>query len=161
MRFLRAGLCFVSTTADFGTLNSACMVRVKFRLAAGPSSQVLSLFISTPAVERFLAVHQLFPMFYKGYISWVDLAGGDSQKLDFWRRYWTASVTPAWLDAVPMMSATGTAAPAGVPSGTRAFTCSTPATSPGAAPAYNTSAVTPPMVTETGSRGWGRVVPAI
>ena len=40
-RLLRTGLCFGSTTSDFGTRNSACIVRVKFRRAAGPSSHVL------------------------------------------------------------------------------------------------------------------------
>ena len=39
--FLLACLCFGSCTADFGTRKSACMVRVKFRRAVGPSLHVL------------------------------------------------------------------------------------------------------------------------
>ncbi len=46
-----------------------------------------------------------------------------------------ATVTPDWLLAVPMVITTGAGAPRGTPAGILAFTCSTPAGSPGAAPA--------------------------
>ena len=46
---------------------------------------------------------------------------------------------------------TTTAAAPVTPEGTTAFTCITPATTCGAAPAYRTSAATPPMVTVTGN----------
>ena len=48
-----------------------------------------------------------------------------------------------------MMS--GTAGPGEMPEGTTAFTCSSPATSPGAEPWYVTGASAPPIVTVTGS----------
>ena len=49
--------------------------------------------------------------------------------------YRTANVTPAWLRNGPISNTTGTAGVGETPSGTRAFTCSTPATRAGAAPA--------------------------
>lgn len=49
--------------------------------------------------------------------------------------YWTASVTSGWLSLLPIVSTTGTAGPAVTSSGIRAFTCNTPATRVGAAPA--------------------------
>ena len=59
----------------------------------------------------------------------------------------------------------GTAGPVGALSGTTAFTWITPATSPGAGPAYCIEAVVPPIATLTGSvepgAGAGVMLPVI
>jgi hypothetical protein len=62
--------------------------------------------------------------------------------------YFTAIITPGW-DVTPPMVSTTACGPDATEAGTTAFTCSTPATSPGAEPAYSTVAATPPMLTET------------
>jgi hypothetical protein len=59
--------------------------------------------------------------------------------------YRTARVTPGELVASPTITSTGTASPGLTPGGSLTFTCMTPATSVGAAPAYRTSASIPSM----------------
>src|ERR1700759_3276071 len=61
-------------------------------------------------------------------------------------------VTPFGLDELPTCKTTGSG-PAGLPVGICTFTCRTPFTRPGAAPAYCGVTVLPPMVTLTGSSG--------
>src|SRR5262249_30003485 len=65
-----------------------------------------------------------------------------------YRFYRTATVKPACVDASPIFTTTGWL-PDGTLGGITRFTCRTPATKPGAAPAYNTSAATPPAVAVT------------
>src|SRR5580658_3238663 len=67
--------------------------------------------------------------------------------------YFTAIVTPACDAIPPTLSVTGAADPGPAPSGTTAFTCSNPATSSGADPAYCTVASIPPMFAVTGNNG--------
>ena len=65
----------------------------------------------------------------------------------------TAIVTLDWLEALPTVIVTGTALPGWTPGGICTFTCITPATSPGAPPAYCGVTGIPPIVTETGKTG--------
>ena len=64
------------------------------------------------------------------------------------RYFDTAIVMPTWLFALPTVIVTGKFA-GPVPEGMRAFTCITPATSPGAPPAYRICAPAVPMLTST------------
>src|ERR1019366_2334597 len=65
----------------------------------------------------------------------------------------TATVTPPWLATPPTVNTTG--AVPDTPAGTTTFTCITPAISPGAPPAYRTTADPPPMATVTAATGCG------
>src|SRR5262245_52245060 len=70
----------------------------------------------------------------------------------------TATVMFGRLLLAPAVNITGTL-PEATLSGTTAFTCSTPETRPGASPAYSTFAVMPPIDTEMGATGRGKVGP--
>ena len=54
---------------------------------------------------------------------------------------------------LPTINVTGIASPVRTPRGTRAFTCKTPATKPGALPAKSTSAGNPSISSDTGATG--------
>src|SRR5689334_263932 len=71
----------------------------------------------------------------------------------------TFTVTFDGLEFSPTVSTIG-CCPTGVDPGTVTFTWKTPATSPGAAPAYWISALIPPIFTVTGAVGLGRTAPA-
>src|ERR1035441_10503883 len=62
-------------------------------------------------------------------------------------RYFTATVTPAVLGKSPIFTITGKASAGANAAGTSTLIWVNPATLPGAAPAYLTTAFTPPMVT--------------
>jgi hypothetical protein len=53
------------------------------------------------------------------------------------------------VDAAPDLTTIGTLSPVGASFGTRTLIWNTPATMPGAAPAYSTSPLTPPVGTVT------------
>src|ERR1041384_6973145 len=69
------------------------------------------------------------------------------------RRYFTAIVTPDWLEAVPTCRTTGRIPVCTNPPGTRALICRTP-TRPAALPAKTIWAKLPPIRRVTGSTGW-------
>src|SRR5260370_3386954 len=70
-------------------------------------------------------------------------------------RYYTATVSCGCdLSFSPTFSTSGWG-PAASPSGTTAFTCSTPKNNVGAPPAYWMSALMPPIVSDTGANGTG------
>jgi hypothetical protein len=67
--------------------------------------------------------------------------------------HFTAMVTPDCDATPPTLTVTGTADPGETDGGTTALTCKTPATSPGAEPAYWTVASIPPILTVSGNKG--------
>src|SRR3974377_826900 len=70
--------------------------------------------------------------------------------------HFAIATSTGWLEKPPTVRYIGTASPTRTSAGTLTFAWNRPAMAPGAAPAHNPSADSPPTVAVTGSTGFGR-----